>query len=162
LGNFYTDTIQKDGRFSTTARVNDLNLLEPHVRAKVLAILHDAAAHGVSLMVYETFRSEARQLQLFNAGASKLRTVGCHGYGLAADIVFNVGGEPSWKGDFSLLAHLARAHQLISGSDWGHPSRPTSFVDADHVQWLPVWRQGALFRGEWFPSGDYDPYADNP
>jgi hypothetical protein len=162
VGNFYTDTIQKDARFSTSARVNDLALLEPHVRAKVLAILHDAAAHGVSLMVYETYRSEARQLALFNAGASKLRQVGCHHYGLACDIVYNVNGEPSWKGDFGLLGHLARAHALIWGGDWGHPGRAPGFVDADHVQWLTVARQGSLFRGEWYPSGDYDPYADNP
>lgn len=162
MGNFFTDTIKRDPRYNSTARINDLNLLEPHVRAKVLAMLNDAAAHGVKLMVFETYRSQARQELLFRDGATQLRTVGCHGYGLAADIVYNVSGEPSWKGDFAFLGHLAKAHNLIWGGDWGHPNKPTTFADSDHVQWLPIHRQGQLFRGEWYPTGDYNPYADNP
>ncbi len=161
MGNFFTDTISNDSRIESVARVSALELLEPATRERVQAIMADAHAHGVELMVYETFRSRARQLALFNSGASKLRDVGVHHYGLACDIVKSVAGDPSWKGDFGLLGVLARAHGLIWGGDWGSPGQPHSFVDAVHVQRCTVARQAALFRGEWYPDEDYDPYEDD-
>ena len=67
-GNFYTDVIRSDPRFNSTARISDLQLLEPVLRRKVQAIVAVAQAHGVRLEVYETYRSQARQTQLFNQG----------------------------------------------------------------------------------------------
>src|SRR2546425_4442636 len=107
MNSFYTDVILKDQRFNTTERVNDVMLLEPATRQIVEAIIADAKAHGVDLMIFETFRSEARQQLLFQQGASKLQKVGVHNYGLACDIVKSINGDPSWKGDFSLLGQLA-------------------------------------------------------
>src|SRR5262245_6468540 len=118
MGNFFTDVISKDARIESVRRVDALDLLEPGTRQRVQAIIADAQAHGVALMVFETFRSRARQLDLFNHGASKLREVGVHHYGLACDIVKVVAGEPSWKGDFSLIGTLAHAHGLVWGGDW--------------------------------------------
>ena len=160
MGNFFTDTIRQDPRFELAKRVAELALLEPVMRGRVQQILDDAKAHGIELMVYETFRSKARQLDLFNRGASKLRDVGVHNYGLACDIVKVVDGEPSWKGDFGLLGTLARAHGLIWGGDWGEPGRPHSFLDLVHVQRCTVARQASLFRGDWYPDAAYDPYQD--
>lgn len=154
---FYTEVLQQGPWFSDPARHSDRSLLEPTFRRKVEAILADAAAHGVSLMVYETYRSQARQEQLFEAGATGLRQVGVHHYGLAADIVYVAAGEPSWKGDFALLGHLARAHDLVWGGDWGHPWRPTSFPDSDHVQRIAVADQARLFTGAWYPDESYSP-----
>jgi len=134
--------------------------LEPITRAKVNAIIADAHAHGIELMVFETYCSEERQRSLFEQGASQLRKVGVHHYGLAADLVKNINGEPSWKGDFSFLGHLARQHGLISGIDWGNPSVHHTFVDSDHVQRVTVGRQAKLFSGAWYPDDDYDPYKD--
>jgi hypothetical protein len=51
----------------------------------------------MEVMIYETYRSRERQLALFNSGASKLRTIGVHHYGLACDIVRSVGDEPVGK-----------------------------------------------------------------
>jgi hypothetical protein len=161
MGNFYTDTISKDPRFKTTKVIADVGLLEPVTREKVQAILADAQAHGMDLMIFETFRSQARQAQLFKAGATRLKTVGVHNYGLACDIVRRVGGKPSWKGDFSFLGELARIHGLIWGGDWGAPDRPHTFVDAVHVQRCSIKDQGPLFRGEWYPDADYDPYKES-
>jgi hypothetical protein len=160
MTSFYDDVIKKSRLFGSTKRVASLDLLEPFFRAKVQAILEDAASHDIKLMVFETYRSQTRQQQLFNEGASKLKTVGVHHYGLAADIVYLRGGEPSWKGDFTFLGQLSRAHQLIWGGNWGYPHRSHSFVDADHVQWCTVGRQAALFRGEWYPAVGYDPYQE--
>ena len=42
-----------------------------------------------------------------------------HHYGLAADVVKMVDGEPSWKGSFDVLGPLARKNGLIWGGDWG-------------------------------------------
>lgn len=160
MTSFYDDVIKKSKLFDSPKRVASLDLLEPTFRAKVQAILSDAASHDLKLVVFETYRSQARQQQLYSEGASKLKVVGVHHYGLAADIVFLRGGEPSWKGDFNFLGQLARAHNLIWGGNWGYPQKPHSFVDADHMQWCTVGRQAALFRGEWYPAAGYDPYSE--
>lgn len=160
MGNFYTDTIKKDPRFHSPDRCADLDLLEPNVKRKVLAILSDALTDGVEYMVFETYRSPARQLQLYHQGATKLRNVGVHGYGLACDIVKKVNGQPSWDGSFSLLGRLAKGHNLVWGGDWGHPEKPHSFIDDDHVQWCSIAMQQGLFAGVWYPTGDYNPYND--
>jgi len=161
MGNFYTDVIQKDSRFESATRVADLNLLEPVTRRLVEQIVDSAAKMGIALMVYETYRSQARQQELFNNGATKLRTVGVHHYGLACDIVRSVGGEPSWKGDFAFLGELAHASGLIWGGNWGNPNIKHSFVDAVHVQRCTVARQPALFAGKWYPDETYNPCMDD-
>ncbi len=86
----------------------------------------------------------------------------CPHYGLACDIVREVAGEPSWKGDFAFLGELAHASGLIWGGDWGNPKIKHSFVDAVHVQRCTVVRQPALFAGTWYPDDAYNPYADDP
>jgi len=161
MGNFFTDAIQKDARFGSTNRIADPALLEPKTRALVQQIVDAAAKMGIAVMIFETYRSQQRQQQLFNAGATKLRTVGVHQYGLACDIVRVAAGEPSWKGDFSFLGELAHSSGLIWGGDWGNPSIKHTFVDAVHVQRCSIARQPALFDGSWYPDSDYNPYTDD-
>lgn len=160
IGNFYTNVIMNDPRFGSTKRIADPELLEPVTRDLVQAIIEDAAANGLKLMIFETYRSQARQIALFNQGATKLRQVGVHHYGLACDIVKDINGQPSWKGDFSMLGALAKHHKLIWGGDWGTPGSVHSFVDSDHVQRVTIGRQARLFAGDWYPDADYDPYDD--
>lgn len=160
MGNFYTDVISNDARFESTSRIADLDLLEPKTRQLVQTIVDHANQGGIPVMVFETFRSQARQAQLFSQGASTLKTVGVHHYGLACDIVKSVDGEPSWKGDFAFLGKLAHQIGAIWGGDWGDPTVKHSFVDADHVQRVTIRRQGALFAGTWYPDDKYDPYRD--
>jgi len=162
LKSFYTDVIAKDKRFLSKKAVNDLALLEPGTRAAVQAVIKDAwTLYGVRMMAYETFRSKPRQADLFANGATKLQKVGVHHYGLACDIVRNIGGKPSWKGDFSFLVALCLKHKLISGIDWGEPKVTHTFVDSCHVQRIPVSRQADLFAGRWYPPVDYDPRGAN-
>ena len=160
MSNFYTDVISPDPRFHSTQPIADLALLEPVTRSAVQAVIADAAAHGISLMVFETYRSQERQAMLFEQGASQLRTVGVHHYGLACDMVKSIGGTPSWKGDFSFLGDIGKAHGLIWGGDWGTPNLPHSFRDTDHVQRCSIARQAALFRGDWYPDAGYNPFSD--
>jgi len=162
MGNFYTDVIQQDSRFQSATRVAELDLLEPTTRRLVEQIVDSAQKMGIPLIVYETYRSQARQQELFDRGATKLRTVGVHHYGLACDMVRSIGGEPSWKGDFAFLGELAHASGLIWGGDWGNPGIKHNFVDAVHVQRPTVAREPALFAGTWYPDDTYNPYADDP
>ena len=159
MSNFFTDVISPDPRFNSVARIADLSLLEPITRQLVEGIVSAAQKMGIEIMAFETYRSQARQQQLFNQGATKLRTVGVHHYGLACDIVRVAGGEPSWKGDFSFLGQLAHSSGLIWGGDWGAPNIHHSFVDNVHVQRCTVARQGDLFAGAWYPDDTYNPYA---
>jgi hypothetical protein len=160
MGNFYSDVISQDARFDSVTRVGDSSLLEPTTRQLVEGIVSAAQQMGIEVMIYETYRSQDRQQALFNNGATKLRTVGVHHYGLACDIVRVAGGEPCWKGDFSFLGQLARSSGLIWGGDWGDPNIKHSFVDSVHVQRCTVARQGDLFAGTWYPDDTYNPYVD--
>jgi len=108
MGNFYTDTIMHDPRFNSLQPVSDMALLDPVMRGLVKQIMTDAATAGIKLMAFETYRSQARQTKLFAQGATQLKTVGVHHYGLACDLVKDVSGSPSWKGDFSFLGKLAK------------------------------------------------------
>lgn len=159
MGNFYTDVIQKSTKFRSNSRHDDLDLLEPTFRSKVEAIISDGKKHGFELMVYETYRSQERQQELYNHGATQLKKVGVHGYGLAADIVRVVNGQPSWD-NLHIVFHLAIAHELVSGQNWHYPNPPNphGFVDNCHVQRISLKDQDRLFNNSWYPDRDYKPY----
>lgn len=161
MGNFYTDVISPDPRFNSVKPVADMALLEPVTRQLVQSLVDAAKQMGIEVMVFETYRSQARQQQLFDNGATKLRQVGVHHYGLACDIVRVVGGAPSWKGDFSFLGQLAHSGAMIWGGDWGNPNIKHTFVDPVHVQRVTIARQGALFAGTWYPDDNYNPYSND-
>lgn len=154
MGNFYQDVISTDPRFASITRISDVMLLEPITRAAVQAIIAGAARQGITLVAFETYRSQQRQSALFAQGATQLQTVGVHHYGLACDLVCLVGGELSWKPDYSFLGPLAKANGLVWGGDWGEPSVRHSFVDLDHVQRCSVSQQDELFAGTWYPPAE--------
>ena len=160
MSNFFQDVIQNDHRYQSLDRIEDIGLLEPTLRGKVASIISDAKVYGFDFMIYETFRSSSRQAQLFDQGETQLKNVGVHHYGIACDIVKNINGSPSWKGDFSLLGQLAKQYGLVWGGDWGRPDLPHRFRDECHVQWCSLSRQATLFTGAWYPSAGYDPYKD--
>ena len=162
MGSFFDDTIRKSKWFGLDNFVcKDMAMLEPGTRAAVTAVMDEAKELGVDLRVLETYRSQRRQARLFKQGATKLKVVGCHGYGVAVDFGVFVNGKYQEKnGPYVFLRKLARKHGLVSGQDWGR-ARTGSFVDSGHVQRVPVWRQNALFAGKWYPPADYDPYEDS-
>lgn len=158
MSNFYQDVIVKSPRFTSKTCVKDLELLEPVTRAAVLAVIADARAEGVTLAVGETYRSVERQRELYARGATRLRSVGTHGFGVAADLWIMIGKQISWRADYSILTRLGKKHGLISGRDWGHPDRPHTFLDQDHLQRVHVEDQAKLFSGAWYPDALYNPY----
>lgn len=152
--------ITKDARFHSQIRVNDVDLLEPVFRTHILGIMHEARLQGVSLLVYETYRSRERQELLYATGATQLREVGVHHFGLACDLVMDAHGLPSWEGDFSILGRLARTRNLIWGGDWGSPAKQNNFYDGAHLQRCTVFRQAELFNLEWYPDNKYNALRD--
>lgn len=159
MGTFYTDHIQQSYYYNSPSRVYDLGMLEPGTRAAVEAILKEAASMGQPLLVWETYRSHQLQELLYQKGATRLRVVGCHHFGLAADLVKDVGGQPSWKGSFDFLGELARKHGMIWGGDWGEPNLKHSFIDGDHVQRVTLTDENRVFAGEFYPAADYSPWG---
>jgi hypothetical protein len=155
MGNFYQDVIQKWSGFHSTDRCAQFALLAPKMKTAVQAIIIDAHAEGVELMLYESYRSTERQEQLFAQHATELQHNGVHHYGLAADIVHVVNGQPSWDGDFSILGRLADKYGLIWGGDWGAPNKHHTFIDQPHVQFIHVDQQDSLFAGTFYPEVGY-------
>src|SRR5882757_6070518 len=138
---FYDSIIRTSPAFHSDAVCKDMSLLEPGTRAAVLALVDSAKKQGHDLRVLETYRSQTRQSALFAKHATQLRVVGCHGYGIAADLgVFEHGIYQGDNRPYVFLRELARKHGLISGQDWGHP-KTGGFIDSGHVQRTPVWRQ---------------------
>jgi D-alanyl-D-alanine carboxypeptidase len=163
MSNFYTDIILKSSWAHNPGVVcKDIAMLEPGTRAKVQALIGDAKASGHDIRVMETYRSQARQTQLFHEGKTQLSKVGCHGFGVAADLGLFIGGnkyDPRGQ-DYMFFEALCAKHKLISGINWGTPHAAHSFRDYDHVQNVPVFRQNELFAGRWYPPPDYDPIED--
>ena len=154
---FYTDVIQTSPEFDSADKVDDLDLLEPVTRSAVQNIIASALEAGITLIPFETYRSQQRQDLLFQQKATQLKTVGVHHFGLACDLVKSIGGQPSWKGDFSFLKDLAEQNGLIWGGDWGNSLVTHSFADNDHVQRINVADQSRLFNLSWYPDDLYRP-----
>lgn len=160
MKNFHTDVLSKlEASGDPKVVYKELRFLEPGTRAAVSGILADAKKMGVDLRVTETFRSQVRQAYLFKKKATKLRKVGCHGYGLAADFaIFRNGKYQTQAGPYLFLLPLCRKWGLISGLDWDDdPRTPNRFMDAGHVQRITTDRQAALFAGRWYPPETYSP-----
>lgn len=155
--NFYKDVISKSPFFRSTVAQKDMGLLEPVTRAAVQAIIADARDMGKTLIVTETYRSKERQRLLYDRKLTKLRTVGCHHYGIAADLglIRNARYEPDGK-YYEFLIDLCKKHGLISGIDWGAPGH-RGFVDSGHVQRVIIADQKRLFAGSWYPDDGYSP-----
>lgn len=158
---FYSTVIRNSKAFRSDAVYKGLDLLEPGTRNAVQGLMAEAKANGVDIRLLETYRSQTRQNALFQARATKLRVVGTHGYGLAADFgVFVSGKYATDNKPYMFLRALARKYGLIPGLDWGH-AKLDSFGDSGHVQRIPVWRQDAVFSDAWYPPENYDPYTDS-
>lgn len=160
MSNFYTDVIQKDPRFRSTVPIKDMALLEPVTRIAVAAVIADAKARGIGLVVLETYRSQELQSVYFGRGVTQLRTVGVHHYGLACDLgVLKAGSDVliDWHANYAVLGELGKDHGLVWGGNWNEPG-PVHFPDEDHLQRINVKDQRGLFAGTWYPDADYSPY----
>ena len=127
----------------------DLALLAPGFRDAVeeaLAKCNDPARPGGPLdaIVFEAFRSNARQAYLYAQGRTRPGAVvtnasssltSWHGYGLAVDVVHRTGfwtpfGEDAKRNEqwFAEVAAVFKATRCNWGGDWTKPDTP-------HMQW---------------------------
>jgi hypothetical protein len=168
MGNFYTDVIQKDPRYLSLLPCRDTSLLEPGFRSRVAAVIAGAKYMGITLVTTETFRSAARQQDLYASGRTKPgqiltkldgqspQQIGVHHFGLACDFARLEGGKADWAtADWLLLGELAKDQGLTWGGDWGEPSnlhKPGEFHDWDHLQGCSLIQEPGLFSGRWYPE----------
>jgi hypothetical protein len=97
----------------------DLSSVHPTLVRKAQAVLTDVNAQlpdDWKLCIFETFRSPARQLMLFQQGKSKIRTARgkhCQHPAEAVDVVFQHHGQWTWESPYwQLVDASAVAHNL--------------------------------------------------
>lgn len=133
-------------------RVSSLELLQPKFRGKVLELLARMKVRGFDPIVWETFRTRARVLELSARGTGIKPNpdgsvpLGMHELGLAADII---SASKKWNASpafWSALGEEAKALGLTWGGVWTRADKP-------HVQGVRVGQQAearARFRAHGF------------
>lgn len=116
--------------FFTRNVCNYSYLLFPDFMQKILSIMEFYSRNRPIDIVgfFETYRSNERQLQVYNAGASKVKAFGMHYYGIAVDIINFKNHIPRWNLDYNILVKAVQDIGLTS-------LRP--YEDC-HVQFIPV------------------------
>lgn len=114
-----------------------LAMLHPKMRGQARKFVESARKLGIDLRVTSTYRSIAKQNELYGYGRTdKSKGIvtnarggqSYHNYGLAMDVVPYVDGKPDWKTDWAKLGALGKAHGLEWGGDF------KTFVDRPHFQ----------------------------
>lgn len=152
----YQEKIKSHPQYTNAQLVADVDILYPPFALSVLKIFARACESGLRLCIYETYRSQERQLELFNRGVTKLKNNGMHHFGIAADIVFLKGNnQPSWdpQHEWAKMGDLGKNLSLFWGGDW------EGFRDLPHFQLIEatVPEQAKIINGNYPP---YDPQID--
>lgn len=129
----------------STAEIRDLSALAPGFRARVEAVIAEAAQFGHRLAVNESLRTDERQRWLYAQGRTRPGAIvtnapsaatSMHGHGLAVDLLPSTGWDRTPMPVWLYVGRLARKHGLVWGGDWdgdGETSDSHPF-DAPHVQ----------------------------
>ena len=139
----------------------DLNRLVPQLKNKATQFIEMCRNSGISVIIYNTFRTKEEQAALYLQGRATLDTVNGarkqagllpitekenvivtqlkdspHCYGLAFDFVPLVSGEPAWNNDrlWQRCGDIVRKLELEWGGDW------KDFPDKPHVQ-IKNWKK---------------------
>ena len=106
------------------------DLLFPTLRTKADEICNEVN----DLCIFETYRSNVRQLQLYNSRASKIKQFGMHYYGIAVDLVFKDIHGWTWDGDYQTVRRKYKERGLVVLGSW----------DLAHCQMVTVSEQNKL------------------
>lgn len=132
---WYSEKIKTNPAYMFIGRVNAVDMLYPPFACAIIKLFAKARSEGLMICLYETYRSQERQLELFNKGATKLKKNGMHHFGVAADLVFlNTNGNPSWDGKYN-WARMGYIGQNL-GLEWG--GSWVDFRDMPHFQFIPA------------------------
>lgn len=179
---FYTDVILKSPARLSSDLNRDPALIEPETLRRARAVIADAEIKGITLAIFEGYRSPARQELLFQQKRTQLQKVGCHGYGLAVDLVKQLpatrerrivhwvqrtfGGYHPAHGSLVVgmptmlwswggdYTFLGKLYRLHELC-WG--GNWPGLVDMVHGQRCSVADQSRLFAGTFYPDVGYDP-----
>ena len=132
---------------SERARIRDLH---PETAYRLGQLLDRAAAVGLRVQLFEGYRSNARQAELYSHGRDVAGNIAnpslvvtrakpgqsWHNHGLAVDVVFSdAKNQPIWKGDWSALGLLGEAVGFSWGGRWKSPDSP-------HFEFHPGFERG--------------------
>ncbi len=148
--------IKTSAVYGSTHRVSDADILYPPFACSVIKVFATARSENLPVCLFETYRSQERQLELFNKGVTRLKKNGMHYFGVAADMVFLDGaGNPSWDAEYN-WARLGKIGQ-DAGLEWG--GSWSGFVDKPHFQLIPATVEAqAHIVNEQYPA--YDAHDD--
>lgn len=133
---FFLTSLMTSPDFLSNKPVDNVDLLLPDflTRLKQSVILYKKSYPEQDIIFLETYRSNTLQEIYFNRGSSKLKQNGMHHYGIAADCIFEIDGQRTFKGDVELLRQIHEFNGLYTLGMW----------DALHVQFIPVNQQQQL------------------
>jgi len=137
--NWYNNKIKAHPNYNSKKLTVDIDILYPPFAFLVIKTFALSRSEKLRICIYETYRSQGRQLDLFNQGKTKLSTNGMHHFGVATDIVFlNEKSQPSWDGKYNWkrLGEIGKSLGLTWGGDWGW--------DNAHFQFIPVKAQAKI------------------
>ena len=149
--NWYEDGIKKHRQYQLAGLTSDIDILHPQFAFNILKLFINAHKEGLRVCIFETYRSQERQLDLFNKGKTKLSKNGMHHFGIATDVVFRTEkNQPIWQGDWAALGKIGKELGLHWGGDW------ESFRDYPHFQLIPatVSDQAKIINGAYPPCDD--------
>lgn len=132
------------------ARTAKLELLQPRFRAKVDQLVARMNARGFDAIVWETYRTRARNIALSKKGtgvkplADGTVPIGMHELGLAVDVVSKSKRWSPAPAFWSALGAEAKALGLTWGGLWRNPKTGKLGRDKPHVQAVPVGKQNAM------------------
>lgn len=147
--NWYQEKIRQYRDYLSTKRIVDTRILYLPFAFALLKLFARACAAGLRVCIFETYRSQERQLELFNQKRTQLKKNGMHHFGIATDIVFrDERNQPIWNGNWDALGQIGRNLGLFWGGDW------TAFVDKPHFQLV----RATLEEQAKVINGQYPPY----
>lgn len=123
----------------------NIQTLHPRVRPMARALVHQAAAAGITIKVTSGLRTYAEQDELYKQGRSKpgKQVTGAkgghsnHNFAIAFDVTIFKGSSPVWESpNYRAVAVMGKSLGLEWGGDW--KSRP----DEPHYQLRPAWAKG--------------------
>lgn len=125
-----------------TERWDDVDMLIPSVKERVIILTRRLTAMGFDPKVHETYRTRERAQMLARKGTGIVDSM--HLYGVAADIIC---GDHQWDCArhgcefFHSVGEQAKRVGLTWGGDWKKRDFP-------HVQGPPVSKQGAIRKAK--------------
>ena len=126
---FYFTYLCNFKNYTSKLKNSSICLLYPPFKTKIKTLLQRYVELDPNNRpaVFESFRSNTRQIELYNLGVSGIKSNGYHHFGLAVDIVFIKDNNPYWEGNYKLLDDISLPIGL----------HKTGFKEQCHFQMFP-------------------------